>query len=154
MKNYLFLLLISIGTLGFGQSQEKELEALVQNFFEEVFSNLNVEKLDDYVTPDFMLFEDGEIWEKPKVASVVQQLKDQFNSEENKKNTFKRINSFKFIRSKIDGNTAWVYYENFADFTMNGASISKMHWLESVNFTKTPQGWKMSFMHSTIVKEK
>lgn len=147
-------MLISIGTVGFGQNQEKELEALVQNFFEEVFSNLNVEKLDEFVTSDFMLFEDGEIWEKTKVAAVVQQLKDQFNSEENKNNTFKRINSFQFIRSKIDGNTATLYYENFADYTMNGKSISKMHWLESVNFIQTPEGWKMSFMHSTIAKEK
>ncbi|MBA5630210.1 nuclear transport factor 2 family protein [Moheibacter lacus] len=155
MKNLLLLLLFPFSVLLSAQtSEEKALENLIETFFNSIFSDLKTERIPEFLTEDFVLFEDGENWNYEKTVQVAHQLKEQFTSEENKKNTFQRINSFQFIHSEIDGNTGWIYYENFADFTMDGASISKMHWLESAVCVKTADGWKIRFLHSSPVKKK
>ena len=149
----LFILPLSI-LLSAQTKEEQELENLIISFFNDIFTELETEKIPQYLTPDFVLFEDGEIWDYNKSLEMAGQLKEQFNSEENKKHIFRRINSFQFLKTEMDGNTAWIYYENFADFTMDGTSISKMHWLESAVCTKTAEGWKIRFLHSSPVKEK
>lgn len=155
MRKLMLLFILPWGILLTAQTkEEEELKNLISSFFNEVFSNLETEKIPEYLTPDFVLFEDGEIWDYDKSIDIVRQIKEQFNSEENKNHTFRRINSFQFMKAEIDGNTGWIYYENFADFTMDGTSISKMHWLESAVCIKTAEGWKIRFLHSTPVKEK
>src|SRR5690606_38926933 len=155
MKKILLLFILPWGIFLSAQTtEEKELENLITSFFNDIFSELETEKIPQYLTPDFVLFEDGEIWDYKTSVEMANQLKAQFNSEENKKHSFRRINSFQFLKTEMEGNTGWIYYENFADFTMDGTSISKMHWLESAFCTKTAEGWKIRFLHSTPVKEK
>ncbi len=155
MKKLIILTFLCFSTISFSQSpEEKELKSIVENLFEDIFSNLNSSKINQHLTDDFMLFENGEIWNNDSIRNMVTELTNQFNSTENKKHIFKRINSFKFIKSESDGKMATIYYENFADFQMNGNSIAKMHWLESAVFRKTKDGWKMSFLHSSPVEEK
>ncbi len=155
MKKALFLsIFLSLNWFSFAQkAEEKELEIIIENLFENVFSILDSTKIDTYLTDDFILYEDGEIWNKDSIQNMVRQMTEQFNSEDNKKYTFKRTNQFKFAKSHIEGNSGWIYYENFADFTMDGNSIAKMHWLESAHFIRTGKGWKISFLHSSPVKE-
>ncbi len=154
MKKFLFILSLSVCTIVFSQSNEEtQFQSIVENLFQQVFSDLETEKIQHYLTDDFLLFEDGEIWNTDSIRIYTERLKKQFNNEENKINTFKRTNSFKFIKSESDAQSGTIYYENFADFTMNGTSIAKMHWLESAVFRKTKDGWKISFLHSSPVKE-
>ncbi len=154
MKKFLFILSVSVCTIVFSQSNEEtQFQSIVENLFQQVFSDLETDKIPDYLTDDFLLFENGEIWNTDSIRIYTEQLKKQFNNEENKMNSFKRTNSFKFIKSESDAQSGTIYYENFADFTMNGTSIAKMHWLESAVFRKTKDGWKISFLHSSPVKE-
>ncbi len=155
MKKVIILTMLCFSTFSFAQSpDEKELKNIVENLFEVVFSELDSTKINTYLTDDFLLFEDGEIWNNDTIRNMVTELTNQFNSDENKNHSFKRINSFKFIKSESDGKMATIYYENFADFQMDGTTIAKMHWLESATFRKTKDGWKMIFLHSSPVKEK
>lgn len=154
MKKLLTALLFLNGSFIFAQKAvNKEYFQIIENMFQEVFSNLDSTRLENYVTPDFILFEDGQVYNNDSVRIIIKNLIIQFKSEENKDKKFERINSFEFLGSHSDENSGWIYYRNFADFKMDGVSIAKLHWLESANFIQTNQGWRISFLHSTIAKE-
>ncbi len=155
MKKYLGIIYFLTAGISLSQSREDKIfESLVENSFQEIWSNLNTGKIATYYTDDFVLFEDGEIQNIDSVYAIINNLSEQFNSEENKNHKFERTNQFKFIKSHVEEDSGWIYYENFADFTMDGTSISKMHWLESAICIKTADGWKIRFLHSSPVKEK
>ena len=154
MKKSIALLSIFLGSLLFAQnSNEATFQKIVENSFQEVWSDLDETKINNYYSDDFMLFEDGEILNLDSVKNYVQSSKQMFNSEENKAHQFERINRFEFLKSGSEGNLGWITYHNYAEFKMNGNVISTMHWLESANFVQTKDGWKMIFLHSTPFKE-
>jgi len=138
----------------FGQSApEAEFQKIVRNSFQEIWSDLVENKIPDYYTNDFMMFEGGEIYNLDSVRNYIQNSIAMFSSEENKKHQFKRINRFEFLRSGFEGNIGWIAFHNYAEFKMDGQVISKMDWLESATFIKTENGWKMNFLHSTPFKK-
>lgn len=155
MKTFIATFLFLSGSFAFAQNaDEKEFQRMIKNLFQEVFSDLDSTRIDQYLTKEFILFEDGEVFNNDSVKLVINNLIQQFNSDENKNRKFKRINSFEFLNAHSDGNSGWIYYRNFAEFKMDGTTIARMHWLESANFIKTKDGWRIAFLHSTIVKEK
>lgn len=132
---------------------DSEFKKIVENSFQEVMSDLDENEIRKYYTDDFVLFEGGEIFNLDSLRNYVVNSREMFSSEENKKHKFERINKFEFLKSGSEGGLGWIAYHNYAEFKMDGNTISKIHWLESATFVRTEDGWKISFLHSTPYKE-
>jgi hypothetical protein len=154
MKKFAFIFLICFTQTAFAQNNNKvELEKTIENSFQEIWSELDETQIGKFYTTDFTLFEDGQIYNIDSVRNVITGQKQQFGSDENKMHKFGRNNRFEFIESSADGNTGWISYRNFAEFTMDGTPIANVQWLESAILIRTEEGWKIRFLHSTMVKD-
>lgn len=121
---------------------QKEVEQTVVKFFD-ALSAFDFGKM-KYYTKDIQFVEYGEIWDldiligrvKPMVGTSV-----------------KRINTLKFTKTEVKDNTAWVIYNNTAEFD-DGGKKDQVNWLESVVLVKDEGRWKMTLLHSTVLKDK
>ena len=146
MKIFFLSLFLAIPTLVFSQSEseEKQIQNLIQNMFDGLFSEFESSRIQEFMTEDFLLLEDGEIWDN-------QIIKNYLDEQKAKGNLPLRVNKFEFIETKITGNQAWVAYKNWATISQNGKVIREAYWLESANAVKTSSGWKLEMLHSTPV---
>ena len=104
MKKLLSLCIICFSLMLNAQSSdEQELKDLIQNSFDDIFSEMKLETLQKYYTDDFLLLEVGEVWDMDRI-------KNELSSYDLKGRT--RLNEFEFIQVKISGNTAWIAYHN------------------------------------------
>ncbi|WP_268036402.1 DUF4440 domain-containing protein [Algoriphagus sp. PAP.12] len=141
------LMSISFGAFSQNKSDEKAIQELIQNSFDHLFSNFDSGKLSDFYTEDFILLENGEVWDNEIIRGY-------FEKALQNENRPTRTNRFEFIETKVEGNRGWVAYHNFATISRNGEVIREIHWLESATAIKTPVGWRLDMLHSTrIVKE-
>lgn len=146
------LLIMSFGILQAQSLEEKEIQIIVEQMFQDVFSNLDEKKIPDYFTEDVQIFENGEIFNLDSIQEFVQNQKAMYQSEENKQHTFNRINDFEFLSTKIKDDQAFIGFYHTATFTMNDTEIAQMKWLESAILVRSNTGWKIEFLHSTILK--
>ncbi|MGB6094149.1 MAG: nuclear transport factor 2 family protein [Moheibacter sp.] len=135
-------------------TEEKEVQSVIENMFEDVFSKLDENLISKYFTDDFLLFEDGEVYNLETTTQMVATIKKQFDDEAAKGHKLERKNKFEFIKILTDGNSAQLYYKNAAEIFYDGMSIMKFNWLESASLTKSDGNWKISFLHSTMIKNK
>lgn len=155
MKKTIIAFVILFNSVSFAQAtEEPQFKKLIEDSFQEIWSNLDESKISKFYTEDFLLLEDGEIWNNDSVKIAINDIKSRFESPDNKSHKFERINSFEFIKSKSEGNIGWIAYHNYADMLMNGTSIAKIHWIESATFVKEKNGWRIQSLHSTLFKEK
>ena len=72
MKRLLFISIIFLSIqLNAQTSDEQQLKNLIQNSFDDIFSEMNVESISDYFTDDFLLLEQGEVWDLEKLKSML-----------------------------------------------------------------------------------
>ena len=90
-------------------------------------------------TDDYLLIEDGEIWNMEKEAAYYKQ---------NEKRVIEREDHFDLNYMKILDNTAYVVYKLRSDITENSKLIQK-NWNESVIFRKVDGKWRIALIHST-----
>ena len=131
------LLLVSINT----SAQKDSSETTVIRFFDGL-SELSETRLRETTTPDFILLEDGEVWNIDTLIAKIEPMKKQ---------RFKRVNKFSFITTEEKGDIAWVSYHNTAEFTVND-KVQTVNWLESAVLIKQSGVWKMKLLHSTRIK--
>ena|SRR5215831_10419368 len=93
-------------------------------------------------TDDYLLVEDGEIWDMAKEEAY-------YKSHEGR--VIERTDNFDFKQIKILGNTAYTVYNLKSDIKSNGELIQK-NWNESVIFRKINGEWKIALIHSTPAK--
>ena len=127
-------------------SDPEKINALIQDSFDHIWSELSYENIEKYYTTDFLLLENGEIWNNDSIRSYFDQATLQ-------KPKPKRINRMEFISTKIDGNRAWVAYQNYAVTSVGGKVVRRAHWLESATAIWTEEGWKVDMLHSTRIEE-
>ena len=127
--------------------EKKVVEQLVQESFDSLFSNYRVDLLNKFYTPDFLLLEQGEVWDMDFINSY---LKDRSQSS----NSVTRTNRFEFIKTEVFGDRAWVAYHNWATFTKEGTITREVYWLESATAIRTSDGWRLELLHSTRVETK
>lgn len=137
-------------TLSFGQvsneTDKKLIKNLVMESFDEIWSKLNSKNIDKYYTKDFLLLENGEVWNNDTIANYLDKaLLDKPNPT--------RINTIEIIDIKVGNKTAWVAYHNYATFSIDGNIVFKAHWLESATAILTDKGWKLDMLHSTPIKK-
>ena len=128
-------------------NEAQEIQQLIQNSFDSLFSGYRVELLDRFYTPDFLLLEQGEVWDMDFINSY---LKDRSQSS----NSVTRTNRFEFIKTEVFGDRAWVAYHNWATFTKEGTITREVYWLESATAIRTSDGWRLELLHSTRVETK
>ena len=128
------------------EAQESLIKALVRDSFQEIFSENEQEKLSTYYTEDFILLENGEVWDLEIIRGYMQKAAERDRLPD-------RINSFEFIEIKIEGKMAWTAYHNNAKFQVDDEVVGEMNWLESATAILTEEGWKLEMLHSTVVEE-
>lgn len=136
-------------TISFGQSPIKTDETLIKELiiesFDEIWSKLNSKNIDKYYTENFLLLENGEVWNNDTVSLYL-------DNAALKKPIPNRVNSIELIEVKILNGMAWVAYKNQAVFTHDNKIIRKAQWLESASAILTQNGWKLEMLHSTRTK--
>ena len=147
MKIHRFIILMMFfTTIALGQvSNETEKAAikdLVIESFDEIWSKLNSKNIAKYYTADFLLLENGEVWNNDTVSLYL-------DNAALKKPIPNRVNSIEFIEVKVLNGMAWVAYKNQAVFTLENKIIRKAQWLESTTAILTQNGWKLEMLHST-----
>lgn len=146
MKKIIFSVLLVLAFVNSNAQQktmvQKEAEQTVINFFE-ALSALDFDKM-RYYTKNIKLVEYGEVW---NIDTLINAMKPSVGKNE------KRINTLVFLDTEIKGNTAWLIYNNTADFELNGKK-DRINWLESVVLVKDEGRWKISLLHSTVLRDK
>jgi len=92
-------------------------------------------------TDDYLLIEDGEIWNMEKEAAYYKQ---------NEKRVIEREDHFDLHYMKISGNNAYIVYNLKSDIRENG-KLTQKNWNESVVFRKETDKWKIALIHSTKI---
>ncbi len=128
------------------RTDQIEIESLIQNSFDEIFSAYQAESLSKYYTEDFLLLEHGEVWTLDTINNYLERARKN-------PNPTVRTNRFDFIETKIFGDRAWIAYHNYATITRNGQVIQELYWLESATAIRTASGWRLDMLHSTRAKD-
>ena len=128
-------------------NEEQEIQELIQNSFDSLFSGYRVELLDRFYTPDFLLLEQGEVWDMDFIKTYL-------GDRSKNSNPVTRTNRFEFIETEVFGDRAWVAYHNWATFTKDGSAPREVYWLESASAIRTSGGWRLELLHSTRVENK
>lgn len=133
------LLLVSLYT--HAQDEKVKIQSVVINFFDGL-SKLNSDEIKANCTADFVLLENGKVWNTDSLINFIAPLKTM---------NFKRANTLKFISTDQNNEVAWVSYYNTADITLNAQQMN-LKWLESAVLIKEKDGWKIKLLHSTVIK--
>ena len=134
----LFCVLISAFFFCNASAQKDSLEATITGFFDGL-SELNETELKGHTTADFLLLENGAVWNMDTLLLKISPLKNM---------NVKRVNSFSFISSHQKGDVAWISYHNTANYTA-GDKQQTRDWLESAVLVKQAGRWKIQLLHST-----
>ena len=127
------------------ETHKKQIQNLVLESFDEIWSKLEATNIEKYYTKDFLLLEHGEVWNNDTITKYL-------NNAKLKLPIPKRINTIQIIDIKVANKTAWVAYHNYATITADDKIIRKVHWLESATAILTNKGWKFDMLHSTRIK--
>ena len=143
------MFLVLFTTISFGQVSKETDKTLIKNLviesFDEIWSDLNAKNIDKFYTKDFLLLENGEVWNNDTIANYL-------NNAILRKPKPKRLNTIEIIDIKIANGKAWVAYHNYATFSIDDKIVRKAHWLESAVAILTEDGWKLEMLHSTRIK--
>ncbi len=147
MKRLNFIILMMFfTTISFGQisneTDKTRIENLIIESFDEIWSKLDAKNIDKYYTKDFLLLENGKVWNNDSI-------KNYLDNAMLRKPNLKRMNSIEVIEIKIANKMAWISYQNYATFSSDNKIIRKAHWLESATAILTENGWKLEMLHST-----
>jgi hypothetical protein len=145
-KISLLLITFPISAMLMAQEQlstsEQEVQQTVIKMFD-ALSNRDSISLKAYCTADIALYEYGQIWNIDTLILKAITL--------NQSSDFKRTNSFEFINTTADKNTAWVSYHLNSSITRDGKQAT-VQWLETVVLVKERKQWKVKHLHSTLIK--
>ncbi|PZV83846.1 uncharacterized protein DUF4440 [Algoriphagus aquaeductus] len=148
MKTLLVLVALLFSTTAFSQTSDvRQVEQLIQDSFDEIFSNYNAEKLTDFYTEDFILLEHGEVWDMSFIRNYLGKAKSNPNPPT-------RTNRFEYIKTIVEGDRAWIAYHNYATISRDGQVLRELYWLESATAIRTENGWRLDMLHSTRADKK
>lgn len=153
MKTSVLFLLFALGSFVHAQDKEaSSVQEVIIEMFQKVFSEFNANKIQDYFTTDFEFFKDGEIFNSEETVVLIENLGMQYEEEAKNGRILDRKNDFNFLNTIIEENSAFIYYRNSAEFTLDGTIIAQIEWLESAYLIWENQQWKIRFLHSTQIK--
>ena len=145
MKRIVLIAIVFTGQLHaqnqLSKKQQTVQQAVVQLF--DALSNRDSVSLKNYCTADIAFYEYGQVWNIDTLIlkAIIQ----------NQAADFKRTNTFDFINTSADKNTAWVTYYLQSAITRDGKQVT-VQWLETVVLVKEKNQWKVKHLHSTLIK--
>ena len=118
----------------------EKLKAVLTDYFDAIKTR-DFQKLKDLSTNDFVLFEDGKVFNNDSLISLISSMPD-------------ATVDYKFENFviNVDHNTGNMRYYNYGEFTLNDTTQLSIKWLESATFKKIENDWKLEFLHSTVRK--
>ncbi len=116
---------------------------IIVDYFNAI-SGKDYERLFELSTSDFVLFENGAIWNND---SLIQAVKKKYMLMPDSKMSYR----FENFDTKVDCNSARSVYLNIGTRVLPDTTIY-YNWLESATFTKEAGKWKLEFLHSTRLK--
>lgn len=164
MKNIFTLLIILCGLISCDQNltEAKESNAkidsleiqrdlnqvknLITQSFEDIWSNLDSTKIAEYHTDDFMVLENGIVWNNDSVKSYLNRERKEVEIHK-----YKRLNKLDFLKSVHNQTSIWIAYDNYGTWVKGTDTLGTVHWLESVIAVKDQDQWKLQQLHSTTV---
>jgi lysophospholipase L1-like esterase/ketosteroid isomerase-like protein len=93
-------------------------------------------------TDDFVLYEDGKVWNNDSVFKNIQYHKP-----------FRVTFTQSDFKGWGDGQIGYGTYYNHADFTLSDTIKFTLDFVETAAYKKTPSGWKISLIHLTTLKD-
>jgi hypothetical protein len=116
----------------------EKLKKVLTGYFEGI-ANKDFAKMKTLTTDDFMLYEDGAVWNNDSAL---------MNIRRNMPFTVK----YKFDNFKIhvDNASGDITYINHADFVFGETNKKSLDWIESATFRKINGEWKMNFLQATL----
>ncbi len=125
--------------------EKKIAQDLIQGSFDDLWGGVDSTKILDYHTEDFIILEQGEIWDNDRIKQF---MRNQLSNE----NRPLRVNKMDYISIDKYGESMQIAYHNYADFIDSDTIVGKAQWLESALVVKTEEGWRLKMMHSTGVR--
>jgi ketosteroid isomerase-like protein len=119
------------------ETQQRVNQAIIR-FFDGIAAS-DLAMIRACVTENFVILENGEVWNMDTFAAKINELKALSPT---------RVNQLDFILTEINDSTALVVYNNAADMTIKGHPLS-MRWMESAFLLKEGEEWKIRMLHST-----
>jgi len=165
MKKIFILLVFLIGIIACEQKKEpddskdsennitsmnndiKSVKELVKISFEDIWSKLDSTKIGKYHTDDFILLENGIVWNNDSVRDYLSWERKEIEIQK-----YQRLNRFEFLKSVHNKNTIWIAYDNYGTWVKGTDTLGRVHWLESVIAIKEQDEWKLQQLHSTRVR--
>ncbi|MCW3807665.1 nuclear transport factor 2 family protein [Plebeiibacterium marinum] len=141
----IFLVIIMVVLLGACNSEpatdspEKVKEVLVGYF--KGIENTDFEKMFNVTTNDFVLFENGQVWNNDSLINYIKSVKN-----------MKAVFAFDDFKITMGNSIANMSYVNRGSFVIDDTLTQEIIWIESATFVKQEGVWKMDFLHSTIKK--
>lgn len=135
-------------------SQEKDIwhpNQFFESFFEEIYTQFAVEKLDEYFTEGALIMENGAIYSLESFGSKVEQMKLQFEEEAKNGYTFNRKNHLEIIDFKHHKETIWISLKNSANYTIGENSIAELNSLASAVLILEDGLWKIQMFHTGLI---
>ena len=118
---------------------------LIQGSFDDLWAGVDSTRISTYHTDDFIILEQGEIWDNDRIKVYMRQQLARPNRP-------KRTNRMEYISIEKYGPSIQIAYYNFAEFTRADTLVGKAKWLESALAVPTEDGWRLKMMHSTGVR--
>jgi hypothetical protein len=117
-------------------------KSLIQGSFDDLWAGLDSTKISIYHTNDFIILEQGQVWDNSMIKNYMRNQLKQTNRPI-------RTNKMEFIQIEKYGNSIQLAYYNYATFTKNDSIVGNARWLESALAVKSNDGWRLKMMHST-----
>jgi len=125
-------------------NEQADVQQTVENMFA-TLTNADTAALRTFVTSNVQFYEYGQVW---TIDTLIQKMVQSISIPD-----FKRTNSFEFVSTGINKNTAWVTYYLQSTFTRNGKE-DVVNWMETVVLIKEKNKWKIQLLHSTRLNKK
>lgn len=126
------------------QADIDSVKHLIEGSFQEIWSDLDTARIRAYHTDDFILLEQGLVWNNDSVSRYL--LDEQVRMEEGQ---YQRLNRFDYVKSVQRQNTIWVAYKNYGTWVKGSDTLGTVQWLESAIAIRENNGWKIQQLHST-----
>lgn len=121
---------------------QQEVQQTVINLFD-ALSNRDSVSVKKCCMTDVAFYEYGKTWSVDTLINLA--------ITKNKTADMKRVNKLDFVNTTINGNAAWTTYNLHSEIARNGKTES-VHWMETVILVRHEKKWKISVLHSTLIK--
>lgn len=137
------LLTLTFTIYGQTKSDEQQIKDVIQNSFDDLWSATKLDKISQYYSTDFMLVENGVIWNTDSVLVALKRRQQRPDKPQ-------RLNKIEVLKVDVDGNHGRIAYFNEATFTFVDKPSRTVRWLESAALKKSDSGWRIHLLHSTM----